>query len=244
MTLDADEKKQVAVLEKGQESVEEPQKDSKTTTKTKVYTEEEVEKKFSSQRSALDKKISILEKQTQDAIARAEKIEAERESTIKEMKEDKERLESELEELTRDAPDFQKMLKLYHGRINVLNDTIKTEEEKRAIAEAERTSWAEDIKAAKEVKRNVLMGEIAGEFEGGDTEILRDLCDKLEISDTPDKIRIIASSLWKKTEVSETPETKVRKEPPHADSGDNKGGRESLDGLSGKELLQKAHSKK
>lgn len=57
----------------GQDSMAETQRDSKT---ARSYTEEEVEKKFSQQRSVLDKKIASLEKQLKDSEATKSELEA------------------------------------------------------------------------------------------------------------------------------------------------------------------------
>ncbi len=216
MTPDANETKQVAVLEKGQESTGKTQKDSKT----KVYTEEEVERKFSLQRSALDIKIRILEKEKQDAIVRAEKVEKAKDAELKELNEKREQLEAELEEMARDDPDKARLFK----KLKALD--IKEVELKKKIADAE--VQAETLKAEyealspeREIRRTNVMGKIASEYKNADMDKLRAICDKNEIAtNDEDAIREYAGIFWDKIEGSQE-EGKV---PPHADSGENKGG--------------------
>ncbi len=212
-------------------------KESTSQQTTKTYTEVEYQKAVSDERAnagrvtkALEKQLSEVKKMTETLTTQL----AEKDTEIKDVQEHKERIEAELDEMSKDDPDRTRYIKKLKSLEGYETELKKT----KSDLEGERKTWADDVKVAKEVKRNVLMGEIAGEYDSGDTEILKDLCDKLEIPDNSDKIRIIAGSIWKKTAVPESEEEK--KIPPETISGATKGGSGiNLDLMTGREKIDK-----
>uniref|UniRef100_A0A6M3J4Z0 Scaffolding protein n=1 Tax=viral metagenome TaxID=1070528 RepID=A0A6M3J4Z0_9ZZZZ len=195
------------------------EKDGHSTT-TRTYTQAEHEKEISDafskegmKRKAVEKLLSEERKTKETLVSQLASKDMEIESIQSKIS----NLENEIDEMSRDDPDRQRYVKKYRELL-ILDEKLKVE---RGQIDTEKGAWAEDLKVVKEVKRNTLMGEVAGEYEDGDTERLKEICDSLEIPDNADKIRLIAETLWKKIDTNDKEETK---EPPYADSGINKGG--------------------
>jgi len=217
MTMDGNTKTQDALPAGGQPSGEgaNPSKD------TPKYTEDEVNKRH----AKLDKAISELTRERDSIRQSHESLKAE----IDRLK--KEREESELEKV-KDDPDA---LSAYQMR--------KKQKEAEAAVKAEREQFEKEKKEheaelaeARTIKRSKLMNEIAGEFEGGDPAVLEKTCDELGVTD-PEKIRTVAATKWAKVVGGGTPAG-------HTDSGKNRGGAESLEGKSARELARMAYTKK
>ena len=151
MVTDAKDTKTDAVPEKGGGSEDEGQKDSP---QPKVYTEDEAEKKFSSQRSVLDRKVTGLEKSLESATKRA--TDAETRETARLAAAD----EAELEDAEGDKEkltDIQLRQKNRKDRI-----TNEAEAKRLEIVAAEQQA---EIDAAKATQFEVKVFEIATKYK-------------------------------------------------------------------------------
>ncbi len=214
------------LLEKGREPSPSGGDESSPSIDAPKYTEAQLAEIVKTRHSLLDKEITSLKKTNETLTSKL----AEKETAITENASEIEKVRAELEDMAKESPDTDKYVK----KLKVLEER-----------EAELAKHLPSIEKAKKAERNTLMGEIAGEHQDGDTEILIQRCDDLGIPDDPDeidpaKVRVIAGMLWRKIETGKEPQ---KKEPPEPPSGLNKGGRESLEGKSIKELFNMAFSK-
>jgi len=147
MTPDTKDNQQDVVSVKEGDSAVESQRDS---TPQKTYTEEEVELKFSSQRSVLDKKIAEKDKLLQSYVAR------EAELTARQL-----RLDAEEEE--RYADDMPTLTALRAERRQKANEEAKKTElaDREAKADARDAEFADIMERDKIRKRTELAAEVA-----------------------------------------------------------------------------------
>lgn len=190
--------------EKAPDSEETSLEDSSTKA-PKVYTEDEVEKKFSQQRSVLDKKIAEMEKALNkfaDAKGLAEKRASEAESSLQEMQRQKD--DAELAGV-RDNPDA---LGLFQARQRVRQrDAVLAKREQDVMAKE--SEIAEARREVEENKKSKLASAIASKYEGVEADLLLELTDG-----SPEKMEALAKRLHK-------PKARTSKSP---DSGETIGG--------------------
>ncbi len=219
MTLDAEGKPQeVVVALTGEETVQveslqgsevQPPKDSKP---PKTYTEDEVERKFSQQRSVLDKRITELEKQltkTGKALDLTTKRASEAENAYARIQKEKEDDEYEGIKDNPDAISIYQAKKRNQEREAELSKKEKELEEHKAEHE-EALSELRTFKLTQEAQA------IAAKYEGVDAELLIRLTDK-----SPEKMELLASQLG-------ALKAKKALTPPLPDSGLSIGGQGKL----------------
>jgi chromosome segregation ATPase len=210
MVTDAKEEPKDAIQEAGQDSAEQ-QRDSK---KAKLYTEDEVEKKFSSQRSALDKKIAELTKATTSATSLIKEAEA-RASAAEQALEKAERAKDEAEyERVRGNPDA---LTDFQAKKAIKEAQEQLRKERADIARS-KAEHADELKEIASWKTERAAREIADKHKGVDYKDLIELTDG-----SPEKMEKMAAKLAT-IKVAETPkEVKEPEEENEPDSGDGKG---------------------
>ena len=151
MVTDAKDTKTDAVPEKGGGSEDKGQKDSP---QPKVYTEDEAEKKFSSQRSTLDKKVTGLEKSLETATKRATDAEAR----------EVERLTTADEKELEAAEGDKEQLTAIQQRQRNRKDRITNEAEAKRLEIIAAEQQAE-IDTAKATQFDVKVKDIAAKYE-------------------------------------------------------------------------------
>ena len=190
MTMDADDKSKDAIPE-GQDSEGESQKDSQ---EPKTYTEDEVEKKFSQQRSVLDKKIATLEKKVSTFQGVETEISKLKGLISQQEKED----DNRAIESFKDDPEA---LKEYRGRKTVREDRAKLSQEK-ADFERTKVNYEDDLKELRAFKSEKDAHEVAERLSVDVQPILKYLTKVQDAS--PEDIEEFAGTLTKRTD-SKTP---------------------------------------
>ncbi len=219
MTLDTEGKPQeVVVALTGEETVQveqppgsevQPPKDSKP---PKTYTEDEVEKKFSQQRSVLDKRITELEKQltkTGKALDLTTKRASEAENAYARIQKEKEDAEYNSIQDNPDAISIYQAKKRNQEREAELSKRERELEEHKAEHE-------EALSELQTFKLTQVAQGIAAKYEGVDAGLLIQLTDK-----TPEKMELLATQLG-------TLKAKKALTPPLPDSGLSIGGQGKL----------------
>ena len=178
--MDANETAKDAIpAPQGQDSKAKTQQDSKG---TRTYTEDEVEKKFSQQRSVLDKKIANLEKQVRESEGTKSELEA-----VKQKLAEYER-ESEEAELNAARGDPARMA-AYQARQRERQRKASLDERETDLKKREaelNKSKAEheaELKAAQETNWEIELWEIADEVKI-DPVKLKDTCKDLNLTTT------------------------------------------------------------
>ena len=176
---------------------------SEASTSTKTYTQAELEKAVS---DALAK-----QGRTHKATLSAEtkKIESNLNSSMSELREENERLQKLLDDVSNDDEDKTRLTKL-------LRDNKREQEEIKRL----RDEWEPRIAKAQEKERAYLCREIAADYEGGDAAKLARIVARTKFNDyedAGDQIRDLADEIWtRKSAVKAT----VQQEPPRKiDSG-------------------------
>lgn len=213
MTTDAGDNQKDTVLQgAGGDSDDKGQQDSTT---PKTYTEEEVEKKFSEQRSVLDKKVAVLEKaaeRSKKAIEAADARAKDAEDAMTRAAEEREK--SELVSIGDNAD----ALSIFHGKRSIREGQETLRQEKADLAR-DRAQHEEDIKELKELKAFRSATEIASKPEYKDVEASQ----LVELSDgTTESMEKLAKALSgvkpKETKGGKDSKTKA------PDSGESDGG--------------------
>jgi hypothetical protein len=145
----------------GQDSTAETQRDSKT---ARSYTEEEVEKKFSQQRSILDKKIASLEKQLKDSEATKSELEAMKQKLAGY---EEQREQSELAEARRDPDKLAAWQKKQNEKTRDAEFATRETNLKKREAELNKreAEHAETVKAAQETQLEMALWEIGAKHK-------------------------------------------------------------------------------
>jgi hypothetical protein len=209
MTTDAKENQKDTIQETGQDSAEQ-QRDSK---KQKVYTEDEVEKKFSTQRSALDKQIAEAKATATKALKAIEEANA-RATTAEEALKKAERAKDEAEyERVRGNPDA---LSDFQAKKAIKDAQSQLAKERAEIA-LQKAEHADDMAALNTWKIERSAQDIASKHKGVDYKDLIELTDG-----SAEKMEKMAVKLEKipTTETAATKETEEENEP---DSGEGRG---------------------
>ncbi len=182
MVTDAKDAKRDVVPAKGGDSEDKSQKDS---AQPKVYTEDEAEKKFSSQRSVLDKKVTGLEKSLEVATKKATDAEA-RESDRLAVSD-----AAELEAAKDDPAETTIIQRRQKVRAREIAAGAKEKE-----IEAKEAASQSAIDAATATQFEVKVFEIATE-EGIDASKLKELAKDFNITD-PEQLVKLAKATSKK----------------------------------------------
>ncbi len=224
----------------GQTSSGEKGSTSQGTTTTKTKTEEEYQKAISDERAIAGREKKALEKQLSDSKKESETLKsqvAKKDNQINEVEGKITKIEAELEDMASDDPDKKK----YLNKIKELEEYERTLKDDRTKLDSEVESLKPEIESGKEIKRTNVMGEVASEFKGADMDRLRAICDRAKISTSDvEAIRGIAESIWEKADSSTETKDGQKKAPPHADSGDTKGGSDKLGDLPPAERVNRA----
>lgn len=129
--------------------------------------------------------------------------------TLKETQDEINSLKEDIESLSETNPDSAELIKLKKelraAELQVKKDYKAKEEaleELKRTTQAEREQWAAVVSEAQAMKLAVDTFEVAEDFEGGDSEKLKSLCeDRIEISGKPmsrEDVEKLASRLWNK----------------------------------------------
>jgi len=178
-------------------------KDGTTSTVTpKTYTEEAYKKAISDAlaKQGRENKVAvetiIKERDTLKGQIRS------KEDLLSDITTEREELKKQIDDLSKDDPEKFNIIKK-DRELRERENQLKT---KLRDLEARETTHGERIKKAEGLEREILIQEIVDEYEGGNFDKLKDLCETLEVTGE-DKIRVTADTLWTKK-----PETPV--EPP------------------------------
>lgn len=196
----------------------------------KAYTEEEVKALVHSAKSETGREKAALEKEVAALKKQVETKDAEMADNASEI----EALQEKFDNLASDDPD----------RFNVAKELREARAERkqlkddRRVLDTEKETHGETVKLAQDTLREVAIWDLSAGYENGDPVRLKDLCDVFEAK-SEEQIRKVADTLWaKKATLPSQPPTL------HPFTSETVGGGESLEGLSSKELLRRAYSKK
>ncbi len=196
-----------------------------STSAPKTYTEEQYKKAISDTLSKAGREKKTVETELETVKSQL----SNQQKLIDGFEAEKSKLQAQIDELSQDDPDKKRLIK----KLNEVDEKEKTLKADRDVLEAEKATHSENIKLAKDTLREVSIWQIAGEFDGGNPEKLKELVEKLNVSDD-EQIRVIATTLWAKKE---------EKEPFKPFSGVTSGGGEDLSKLSPDEKLRKGFQK-
>lgn len=220
-------KTESAVATASKESEVKPSEDNKAVSTSKTYTEEQLRKAIS---NALATQGGTLGRERDTFKAQSEKAALELKSLndrVAELQSDRDQLKSDIESLSEEDP--EKAGKLSQ-RLKAMDAAIKAAKDKESAAdnrvnelEGQMKPYAETVNWAlgESLKRSVK--EIAGEYDGGNAEVLTGLCDEMGVKGDKDtdglktRIRKVADILWSKKAGEKEPEAVI-------DSGVTNGG--------------------
>lgn len=212
-TLSDNDQRQSLATEKG----------STSPRNTKTYTEQQLTEARNEARNEAFVEAGRRYKPIEDENATLKSQLANNQTLIKANQEAQERLQNQIDELSKDDPDKQRFVK----KLRDLESQEKKLKEDREALETERTQHADTIKLASDTLREIAIWEISANYEGGDPQRLKDLCDAFNAT-TKEQITKIADNLWAKKQSANTTETEAL----HVDSGATKGGVENWHKLS------------
>ena len=205
--------------------------EEKKVTPPKTYSEADYLKAVSDQKTIAGR----LQKQVEDLTKERDNLRVESEeakASVEETKSKLTELEGDLETLTEDnapAAEIAKMKKRIQATEDQLKKDLKTKQDaadaEKEAARKDREEWAGEVNEAREMRlwQNAL--EVSEEYEGGDKDKLKSLCDdRIEVTGKPmsrEDVDKLASRLWaKKAKPEAEDEPSILN-----DSGVNNGGR-------------------
>lgn len=193
----------------------------------KTYTQEEVDNltrhAASSERGRVQVEIDVLKRDLQS-----------KDDEISDINSEITKLEDKIEGLANDDPTkFEAVKELKAAR----EERNQLKSDRRSLGN-ERQQLADEFRPDREARFEGSVFQIAGEYEGGDHVKLKALCTKFEKTAEAD-IRDLAETLWAKKGITQAVS------PPSVTPfpGITVGGSDNLEGLSRKDLYQKAYSK-
>jgi uncharacterized phage infection (PIP) family protein YhgE len=148
----------------------------------KLYTEQEYKQGISNALAEAGRK----HKPVADELATVKSQLATMTSQLDDLSAEKTTLEESIEELAKDDPERKNLVQKLKD-LNAQERKLKAERLQIDSEKQEVTKW----------KRQTTLGEIAGEFQDGDTEELEKACDDLGIGSEPERIRAVAALKWK-----------------------------------------------
>ena len=155
----------------------------------KTYTKAEYEAAIHALQSESGRARTAIEKERDGLKTQLASVQ----SDIKDNDAEVEKLQSKLDSMASDDPgkfDLAKELKVAREE----RRQLRTD---RATLETEKQSHAESVKLATDTLREIAIWDIAAEFDGGDPEKLKELCDVFE-SSSEEQVRKVAETLWVK----------------------------------------------
>ena len=207
---------------KEQTSSEANSESTSETPEPKTYTDEELKKMVSDRLAEQGRKhkeeLESLKKERDEALkakkeieSKSQEIQSEIETREKKISDLEADLETALDEDDRDA--VKKLKKRITDQEEQLKkdykDKAKALDELRTTLEKEREEWAGTVAEARQAKFEVDLLEVANEYEGGNMEKLKMLCDKAGTTKKND-IKEFADLLWSKKAESKEEVEKIK----------------------------------
>ena len=155
----------------------------------KTYTQKELESIVHQVSSEAGRTRATIEQERDTFKSQVEKLNTE----LTENQTEKESLQVKIDGLSSDDPEKYEAAK----EMKALREERKTLKADRDTFETEKKSHSERLTLAETTLREIALFEIAREYEGGDPEKLKDLCETFK-ADSDEQYRKVAEKLWLK----------------------------------------------
>ena len=166
----------------------------------KTFTEADVRAAVHAARSEAGRERSAVEKERNELKSQLTSIHSELEEKAAEL----EKLQTQFDGLSSDDPEKFELVK----EIKAVKEERRQLKADRTALEADKTKHGERIKFADDTLREVAIFDISAEYEAGNAEKLKDLCDIFSAT-SEEQIRHVADTLWQKKGTGTKPTLKL-----------------------------------